>query len=72
MIEHSVEQVDDHLVAKFPLAKKHLVNVRPHTVTPIVYFGKDEDGIQIDVSDLLEMYNFVCYSVIPRFAVFYK
>jgi hypothetical protein len=63
---------NDRLVMRFPLTSKSKVNLHPCLVIPILYFGKESEGVIIEYSDLVEMHKFVGEKIIPRFSRFYK
>jgi hypothetical protein len=54
---------------KLPLSIKNCAAVNPEPAPLEVKFGSREDGIEMGLSDLVEMYEFV-KSLLPLFAPF--
>lgn len=71
-VKHIVRGLDDGFEMRFPLSNKTDVNLDPHIITPIIFFGSDADGVKLGFSELAEIYEFIGYSVIPRFTRFYQ
>jgi len=73
-----MEDVGDGAVMKLPLSLKDKVEFNPNPGGVDVRFGsldresRTSEGIDINYSDLLEMYKFVTETVIPRFASFFS
>jgi hypothetical protein len=71
-VEHTIHPLDDGFEARFPLSRKPDVKLDPHLITPLIFFGSDADGVKLTFSELAEIYQFIGYSVIPRFTRFYQ
>ena len=63
------EELPDGVKMKLPLSIKDYIVVNPEPTPLEVKFGSREDGIEMDMSDLVGMYEFV-KSLLPMFAPF--
>jgi hypothetical protein len=62
--------LNDGLIMRFPIAAKPYLNLDPPIRTRMT-FGDAGEGIELDLSDLREIYEFVRMDVIPRFSGFF-
>lgn len=64
------EQLPDGVRMKFPLSLRDYIVINPEPTSLEVKFGSMEDGIEMGLNDLLEMYEFV-ESVMVTFTPFF-
>jgi hypothetical protein len=66
----TVEVTDTGYIMSVPIGQKQKLDLHD-TMRFAVHFGGDESGINEDFSGLVEIYNFVAESVMPRFVRFF-
>lgn len=66
-IKPLMEQVDHCTIMRFPLSQKANVYLNPHPTSEF-WLRDGDEGINIGVANLTEIYNFVADTVLPAFA----
>jgi hypothetical protein len=62
---------NDKGVVRFPISAKGKVRLDP-SIKPAVQFGDEREGIIVTYSDLVDIHEFVCSDLVPRFQGFFE